>query len=108
MVLRFLASFDRPLYIDTAAIWAIRRDSDNDIWISTVGRDGADNLFIRRGYSLMFNGVKIEYDKSVESMAKIIDIMGEIMLLEREDTVWDMGKLLEIGKKKKRERSSRQ
>ena len=86
-----------PFYIDTMEIERVMLYSNpNGNFVIMHQSDGS--LSMSKHSSLRINGTDIVFDGTVASATKIIDIVGEIMMLEHDMPDIDVEKFSKIGK----------
>lgn len=97
MILKGFDAGNVPFYIDTMKIERVGLYSNpNGYYVIMHQSDGS--LSMSKHSSLRINGTDIVFDGTVASATKIIDIVGEIMMLEHDTPDIDVEKFSKIGK----------
>lgn len=96
MILKGFDAVNAPFYIDTMEIERVMLYSNaNGNFVIMHQSDGS--LTMSKHSSLRINGTNIIFDGTVTSASKIIDIVGEIMILEHNTPDIDVEKFSKIG-----------
>ena len=104
MILKLFDIARIPVYLDTTMILSVyaSQNSNAETWRICMAMRGDHTMNIWRNCSMVINGVEIVHDGTAESCTKIIDIIGEIMYLEREEPKVDMDRFAKLGKTDKK------
>jgi len=104
MILKGFDPGNVPFYIDTMKIERVGLYSNGNGNFILMHQSAGD-LSMARYSSLRINGTVIVFDGTVSSATKIIDIVGEIMMLEHDTPDIDVEKFSKIGKEPPKNKS---